>query len=701
MSVLPQTSAGDSASTGDSEGHEAGGLTAVLTAARTATADIAVIADSTQAIVHVSASFTAITGYRPAELMGRNCRILQGPGTDAGMTRRMRDVLASGEVFEGELLNYRKDGSAFWTELRVIPMRVGNGSEVTHYVSVQRDISNKIALLKQLEAQALHDHVTGLPNRSAAERAVEEAVEGSPSRGLTTAIGLIDLDDFRIVNNTLGHAAGDSVLQQWASRVLSRLRQGDLLARMGGDEFLLILRDISRDTSPRDLQGILGELHRAVEQPFSVDGQQVALGMSMGIALVPDDGTDSRTILRSADDALYAIKKRPHPRSTWWETAAHPPADLRGPQARPATPADAHGDDPARGRAVGADVLRAALRSGNIVVHLQPVVDLRDGSVHLLEALARLRLPDGRIAYPGEFLPHLDTEDQRLLFVGVLEQALEIIGSWDGAGTHHDLSVNLPPEILQDGSLAAIVKDLLDTRGIRPGRLGLELLESQTMTLESQRAALQELTALGVGLAMDDLGSGYSSLQRLSSFPFSAIKLDRGLFRHVYAKPLETLSFMATLIQMGRDLAIDVVIEGLEERSLTEAAIVLGAPLGQGYFFTEPMAPEECARWLASFTFGLHRSPVETALGALAYHWQFARLAAPHPLPPEECPLTLFLQGTDAGPDVESWHALQHSPRHICETSSRSLIHWFTQRVTAAGRSTGGGAPSGRVMSHG
>ncbi|WP_181035073.1 bifunctional diguanylate cyclase/phosphodiesterase [Arthrobacter sp. B0490] len=702
MSLLPRTSAGDGTRTGDADvdGHEAAGLAAVLTAARTATADIAVIADSTQAIVHVSASFTAITGYRSADLVGRNCRILQGPGTDAGMTRRMREVLASGEVFEGELLNYRKDGSAFWTELRIIPMRVGNESEVTHYVSVQRDISNKIALLKQLETQALHDHVTGLPNRSAAERAVEEAVQGPPSRGLTTAIGLIDLDDFRVVNNTLGHAAGDSVLQQWASRVLSRLREGDLLARMGGDEFLLILRDISRDTSSRDLQDILGGLHRAVELPFSVDGQQVALGMSMGIALVPDDGTDSRSILRSADDALYATKRRPHPRSTWWQAAAQPSPDVPARQARPTAPAEARSDEPARGRAVGADVFRDALRRGNIVVHLQPVVDLRDGSVHLLEALARLRLPEGRIAYPGEFLPHLDTEDQRVLFVGVLEQALDIIGSWDSAGTHHDLSVNLPPEILESGSLAVIVKDLLDTRGIRPGRLGLELLESQTMTLESQRAGLQGLTALGVGLAMDDLGSGYSSLQRLSSFPFSAIKLDRGLFRHVYARPLETLSIMATLIQMGRDLAIDVVIEGLEERSLTEAAIVLGAPLGQGYFFTEPLAPEDCARWLASFTFGLHRSPVQTALGALAYHWQFARLDAPHPLPLEDCPLTRFLEDAGAGADVESWHALQHSPRRVCETSSRSLIHWFTQRVTASDR-TSGGAPSGRALSHG
>ncbi|MCU1633894.1 MAG: hypothetical protein JWM61_2546 [Micrococcaceae bacterium] len=647
---------------------------AVLAEARTAIADIALITDADQAVTFVSSSFTAMTGYEPADMVGRNCRLLQGPGTDAGTPHQMREVLAAGEVFEGEILNYRKDGSAFWAALKIVPMRVGDSLEVTHYVSVQRDISNRVALLKQLEAQAVHDHVTGLPNRIAAERAVEEAVQRSPETDLTVAVGLIDLDDFRIVNNTLGHAAGDVVLQQWATRVLARLREGDVLARMGGDEFLLILGNIARATSDEDLPGILNRLHETVEEPFTVDGRQVRIGMSMGIALVPEDGTDSRSILRSTDEALYLAKGRRNDGVSWWETAAY----AQSQSLLDSTTADAVGSR-------DAGMYRSALRSGNILVHFQPIVDLRDGSIALFEALARLELPGGRIAFPDEFLSHLSTENLRVLFDHVLDRALGLIAGWDRAGVRPNVAVNLPPEILHDRTLPALVGRMLHTHGIEPGRLGLELLESQTMVLETQRAALQELAGLGVRLAMDDLGSGYSSLQRLSSFPFSAIKLDRGLFMHVYDRPLETLSVMATLIQMGRDLEMTVVIEGLEDESLTEAATILGAPLGQGYYFAKPMDLEDCGRWADSFDPNLHRSSIRTPLGALAYHWQFARLAAPHPLELEHCPLTRFVRSIGTTSEAEPWHALQHSAQQMHPASSQYLIQWLTEQIHAPG----------------
>ncbi|MHA7285927.1 putative bifunctional diguanylate cyclase/phosphodiesterase [Arthrobacter sp. MDT3-44] len=676
------------------------GFATVLAGAHIAASDIALITDAAQSILHVSGSFTAMTGYEPADLYGRNCRILQGPGTDSATVRRMRDLMASGEIFEGRILNYRKDGSAFWTALKIIPMRLGNGAAVSHFVSVQRDISNDVALLKQLEAQALHDHVTGLPNRAAAERAVGDVVRQALDLHTTVAVGLIDLDDFRIVNNTLGHAAGDAVLQQWASRVLSRLREGDLLARMGGDEFLLILRHIPRDTAHENLSRLLDRLHEAVEAPFILDGQDVRIGMSLGIALVPQDGTDSRTLLRSADEALYEVKKRTSDGHPWWETAihararahthAHSHAGYFGNKGIPALRSDRHGF-----KETGAEIYRHAVRSGDILVHFQPIVDLRDGSITQFEALARLHLPDRGTAYPADFLQRLSAGDLRILFARVLDEALGLIAAWDGGGARPNVAVNLPPEILHDQTLPALVEGLLCTHNIEPGGLGLELLESHLMELEEQRIALQKLAGLGVRLAMDDLGSGYSSLQRLASFPFSAIKLDRGLFTHVSDKPLETLSVMATLIQMGRDLGMTVVIEGLEDESLTEAAMILGAPLGQGYYFSRPLAAEDCRPWADSLDFQLHRSPIQTLLGALAYHWQFARLAAPHPLDLARCPLTRFIGGAEAGTEVESWHALQHSPQGMHPASSRFLIDWFTQGIRTQG--SGHATPLGSV----
>jgi diguanylate cyclase (GGDEF)-like protein/PAS domain S-box-containing protein len=690
--IGPVSSKGDMSllTVGGSRDHSGEELIAVLAEARAAASDIALVTDATQAIIHVSASFTAMTGYELAELQGHNCRILQGPGTDKSTVRRMKDLLASGEVFEGQILNYRKDGSAFWTALKIIPMRVGAGTAVTHFVSVQSDISNEVALLKQLEAQALHDHVTGLPNRAAAEQAVEEVTGQAPEHRITVAVGLIDLDDFRIVNNTLGHAAGDAVLQQWATRVLSRLREGDVLARMGGDEFLLILRNITRDTAHKELPHILDRLHESVEAPFRVDGQDVRIGMSLGIALVPEDGTDSRTLLRSADEALYTVKKRISDGHPWWKTATHASASAH-PRTHPHPGYRSNKGATAVRLGVeglkeaGAEVYRDAVRSGNVLVHFQPIVDLRDGSVTLFEALARLQLPAGEIAYPVDFLPQLGAEDLRILFARVLDAALGLIAAWNRDGVRPNVSVNLPPEILHDQTLPALVEELLRTHNIEPGGLGLELLESQLMELEEQRIALQNLAGLGISLAMDDLGSGYSSLQRLASFPFSAIKLDRGLFTRVYDKPLETLSVMATLVQMGRDLDMTVVIEGLEDEGLTEAAMILGAPLGQGYYFSPPLASEDCGPWFDFLDFQLHRSPIQTSLGALAYHWQFARLAAPHPLDLPRCPLTRFIGGIGAAAEVVAWHALQHSPQGMHPASSRFLINWFTHRIRIHG----------------
>lgn len=662
-------------------------LAAVIEAARGATADIALITDATQTIVHVSAAFTAMTGYEPADLLGRTCRDLQGPGTDVGTRRRMREVLASGQVFEGQILNYRKDGSAFWTALRIIPIEMSAGHGVTHYVSVQQDISNRVALLEQLQHQALHDPVTGLPNRTAAEQSVEDAIR-SARRDVTVAVGLIDLDDFRLINNTLGHAAGDSVLQQWAMRVLSHLRDGDVLARMGGDEFLLILRNVTRNTAREELPVSLARIHQAVEKPFDVDGQQVRIGMSLGITLIPEGGTDSRSLLRCADEALYEIKERRRSRTTWWRTVAHTTTGSEhdghengDSESTVHSTREPTSGSTGRSGSSNAEDYRSALTAENVVVHLQPVVDLRDGTVHLFEALTRLRLPQGRIAYPADFLPQLTVENETLLFAIVLDKALEILAAWDRKGIRHHVSVNLPPAVLLEDGTSALVQELLHTHGIEPARLGLELLESDITDLELQRNALGELVEIGVGLAMDDLGSGHSSLQRLSSFPFNAIKLDRGLLLHARDKPLETLSLMATLIQLGRDLGKNVVIEGLEDESLTEAATVLGAPLGQGYHFAKPMPPADSLRWSESFSLRSHRSPIQTPLGALAYHWQFARLAAPHPLDLDRCPLTRFIASEDESENVRDWHARQHGPTGMHPASSRFLIDWLTAHI--------------------
>ena len=655
--------------------------------AHAATSEVSLITDARQNILHVSDSFTSITGHLPEDVLGHNCRLLQGPGSDPETKRAMRTALAAGEAFRGEILNYRKDGSAFWNDLSVVPLRDAAG-RVTHFVSVQRDINTRMALHEQLRFQALHDPVTGLPNRVAlAERFQDVFARGDHSE-VTAAVGMIDLDDFRAVNNAFGHEAGDRVLKEWAVRMQANLRDGDFLGRMGGDEFILVVKDIDRAEAPLLLAGILDSLHDAVERPFIASGKSVKVGMSMGLALYPRDGCDMATLLRNADDALYQSKKTKSKRDRWWTLAALEPVAEIGSDLTylKAGVADAAG----RPDKTVIDTYRKQLRTGGLEAHMQPVIDLRDGSVHLFEALARLRMPDGRLASPGEFLPYLTEVELDVLFVGMIDQALGWVARWDREGLHSNISVNLPPSTLLNPDCLDLVRNALLRHQISPDRLGLELLESQTLEWEIQRDALDQLVGLGVGLAMDDLGAGYSSLKRLSALPFNAIKLDRELLSEIRRKPVETLSMIASLIQMGRDFGMNVAIEGLEDLGITEAAVVLGAPLGQGYYLTRPLPAPEAANWARRFVFDVHPASPRTYLGGLAYHWQFARLGAPHPRPLQECPLTGLLDDSPAVDDVMRWHAQQHDPDASHPAAGRLLVDWLVQEIRRKGAGTPG-----------
>lgn len=649
--------------------------------AMAATSEISLITDAEQQILHVSDSFVSITGYSRVEAIGRNCRMLQGPGTDPATTAFMRDALASGTGFDGEILNYRKDGSAFWNALRIMPLRSVEG-DITHFVSVQRDINTRKALHEQLRFQALHDHVTGLPNRTAAGDRIRQLVDAERQPDCVSAVGVIDLDDFRIVNNTHGHEAGDGLLREWALRMQGRLRDEDFLGRMGGDEFIVVLTDLPRTNLRAALARLLEPLEAAVQAPFLIAGQEVSVGMSMGIAFLPEDAVDGAVILRHADEALYSIKQHKGARTRWWEIAAtgHDPSEA--PSTRPSD-AEAAED---LGR-----LYRQALQDG-VVVHLQPVIDLRKGTVHLFEALARLELPGGRLAAPGEFLPYFDSGDLDRLFTVVLDRSLEQSARWTRDGLRAELSVNLPPTVLLRPGLVDHLLDRLGHHGMPPRCLTLELLESGRLDSEAQREVLQEIARLGIRVAMDDLGAGYSSLTRLSSLPFDSIKLDRDLLASVHTKPTDALSMIATLIQMGRDFDMKVVIEGIEDRGVAEAVTVLGAAHGQGYYFSKPFPASDAPAFASRFGEALHPDRFHTHLGALAYHWQFARLGSPHPRALRHCPLSHFLSRAESPREVERWHAQQHDGRAVHLGAGRLMVDWLVQEVRAST-----GVPAGRL----
>lgn len=654
---------------------------ALLSHALNAVSEGALLTDAGQRILYANAAFTTVTGYDAGEVIGRNCRLLQGPGTDPLTVAAIRATLARGETFRGEILNYRKDGAPFWNALTVSPLRDGDGA-VTHFVSVQRDITGQKALQERLRFMALHDPVTGLPNRTA----LDQHLRGLAQRpGRQAAVGVIDLDDFKPINDVHGHEAGDSLLTEFGRRISLRLRDTDFVARLGGDEFVIVIEDLPQENSRVHLESLLSLLHEAVETDFVLASSvAVQVRMSLGLALWEPGAETGDAVLRRADAALYELKARKGRRTRWWQLdakATPPGARHPGPEFHPSRQA-AEPLQRAMALSSAATTHRDRLFNGGLQMHYQPVIDLRSGELHLLEALARLRLDDGSILPPGVFLPELDEEDTHRLFRHSLEQTLQQLSDWDSQGHRLRTSININPVTLLQPQCPQWVASALGRHNIAPHRIVLELLEDPVEHRQVKQQVFNELVGLGVGMAQDDLGAGHSNIRRLTALPFDTVKIDRQVTAQLCTSPIPTMTFLATMAAMGQNMGWRVVTEGLEDAGLREAATHLGIPYGQGYHIARPMPPTQVPTWISESHHSDPLSQLRTLPGALAFHWQFARLASPHPGPPENCPLTSFLTTCTPANDVKEWHNEQHTQSRAHAQASTNLLRWLAERVT-------------------
>jgi len=311
-----------------------------------------------------------------------------------------------------------------------------------------------------------------------------------------------------------------------------------------------------------------------------------------------------------------------------------------------------------------AETWRQRLFSGGLEMYYQPLVNLRTGQPSKVEALARLVLGDGGVVAPGQFLPVLGEHELDLLFRLGLAQALRQITVWDDAGVHLDVSVNLPPATLLQPDCPLWVRDALAAAGIAPQRLYLEIMETGRVDENDggRDAILHRLSRLGVRIVMDDLGSGYSSLQRLRLLPFHAVKIDQSLVRDVWRDPIRVLGLIGALVQLGRDLELDVVVEGLESDDLVEAAAILRARAGQGHALAWPMPGAAVLGWMAAFTLKVDPTAPRTALGALAALWRLEHGGDSHLTAPEQSALGRFIAGHDLGASrLAARHREQHA----------------------------------------
>ncbi len=426
------------------------------------------------------------------------------------------------------------------------------------------------------EYQALHDALTGLPNRVLFQQQLAEAIRECAERQSSVAVMLMDLDHFKEVNDTLGHHFGDQLLKEIGPRLSTVLRDNDVMARLGGDEFGVLLPDIPDErVAVRIAERLLEEL----ESPITVEGLALGVSGSIGIAIYPNQSDDAETLLRRADVAMYAAKE------------AGSGYEIYG--------SDMDQHHPSRLRLMGQ--VRPAIENGEFVMYYQPKVRLKDGSVAGAEALVRWRHPSRGLVSPDEFVPLVEkTVLLRPLTVYVFNQVMRQWCEWAEHGVRLAVSVNLSPRSLLDGQLPDQVAELLARWGMPPEFLTLELTESFLMA-ESGRlsGALDRLSEVGIGLSIDDFGTGYSSLSHLKRLPINEIKVDRSFVMQMSKDPNDFMIVRAT-VELGRNLGLRVVAEGVEDLETFESLAEFGCDEGQGYHISRPLPASELSQWLAN-----------------------------------------------------------------------------------------------------
>jgi diguanylate cyclase (GGDEF)-like protein/PAS domain S-box-containing protein len=471
------------------------------------------------------------------------------------------------------------DGTVRWVLEHALPISDGDGKPWL-IQGVIFDITERKRSEEQVAFLAYHDKLTGLPNRVLFEEMLDNAVARAKRSDLGVGVLYLDLDNFKLVNDSLGHPAGDDLLVELADRLRSRMRESDLVARQGGDEFLVLLADLERvgatpddDPAADAAEMVTQRLHDALREPFDLGGVRFYATGSVGVSLFPRDATDSQSLLKNADSAMYQSKRMQPGGSVFFATRPH----------------DAMHELSFTTR------LRKAVEDKHWVLHWQPVIDLLDGSVAGVEALIRWQGEDGGLVAPGEFIPVAEE-------LGLIEA----IGDWviDELGRQQrvwqeehglDLKVgfNLSPRQLWSANLSEKIIGKLTLAGVDPHRVVVEITESMAMSdPDRTQRILQELNAWGLSLAIDDFGTGYSSLARLKHLPVDILKIDQSFVRDVQRDP-SLASMVRAMIQLAQGLDMLPLAEGIETYEEYEFLRANGCRLAQGFFFSRPVPGDE------------------------------------------------------------------------------------------------------------
>jgi diguanylate cyclase (GGDEF)-like protein/PAS domain S-box-containing protein len=527
-------------------------------------------------VVYVNPAFERITGYTETETIGRNCRFLHDQERDQPGIHQLRHAVNTGQEARVLLHNFRKDGSPFWNELLVAPVRTEDGS-ISHYVGVQNDVTEQKRADESLLHLATHDSLTGLPNRILLRDRISQSINQSQRTGRQLAVLFIDVDRFKIINDSLGHLVGDMMIAAVGNRLRNSVRMVDTVARVGGDEFVVVLTDIHRDA---DIIQILPNLSKTIADPITVDEHTLHVTASMGISVYPRDGRDLTTLLKHADIAMYQAKEAGRNTFRFYTSDMNANAVDR----------------------LHLEIdLRKAIGRNELLVHYQPQVEFDSGRIIAAEALARWQHPQKGLIPPGDFIP-LAEESGMIVPIGewVLREVCAQIKVWRKAGAvHPKVAINLSPSQFHQANLVEMFEQALKDFEIPADALELEITEGTLMHNPAEAATvLHALNQMGFKLAVDDFGTGYSSLAYLKRFPLHALKIDRSFIQDIETNR-DSAAIAAAVISLAHNLGLKVVAEGVEDVNQMERLHGLECDFAQGYLYGRPMPAEELLAFIA------------------------------------------------------------------------------------------------------
>ncbi|AWB34138.1 PAS domain S-box protein [Orrella marina] len=541
--------------------------------------DGVVITDSTASIIEVNDRYCEMTGYSRKELIGQNPSILHSGRQDRAFYESMWRHLNEHGFWVGQIWNRSRSGEQYAIETRITTLKSTDG-EVVNFIANVTDITERLDYEDRLKRVAFYDQLTGLPNRASVSDALRQALARHKMLDLPLAVVFIDLDEFKLINDSHDHETGDRYLQNIARRLESIIRKGDIAARFGGDEFVLVIQNMEQASAEHP---VFRRLLDALRDPVVLDGKTLRLTASFGVTFYPQDGAvDADQLLRQADQAMYSAKQHGKNQIVFFDSAFERSIIERNART---------------------EQLRRAIENGEMVLHYQPQVDMAAGTVFGVEALVRWNHPSEGLLYPDKFLDLIQGHERLGLMLTrwVLAQAFTDLEDLLAKGHRIGMSVNIIIAARESLRISFMneLRDLLHRHpGISPDLLTLEVVENILIDdLSLATKTIQEIQNLGVQISLDDFGTGFSSLSYLKHLSFNELKIDQGFVRDMLADR-EDMTIVQAVVSLSKSFNVPVIAEGVETSRHALMLLRLGCQRAQGYAISRPMPVSALIPWL-------------------------------------------------------------------------------------------------------